>query len=144
MHELKLAALDPEDLQVVSACVQDAVTRVGDIDWRPREKRLFLTLNRFVWETAERRDRGYERRRSVLHVARVLSVRSSRIRRDAPDGVLSLLTVRFEPGEAPSGRIVLEFAGGGALAAEVECIEVGLADLGPAWATEHRPEHEAG
>ena len=28
MHELKLAALDPEDLQVVSACVQDAVTRV--------------------------------------------------------------------------------------------------------------------
>jgi hypothetical protein len=144
MDQLKLAALDADDLQVLAAHLQDAVLKVGDIDWRPREKRLLLTLNRFVWEKAGDDAGAFERRRSVLHFARVEAVRSSRIRRDAPDAVLSLLTVLFEPGEAPAGRIVLEFSGGGAIAAEVECIEAGLADLGAAWSTPHRPVHEAG
>jgi hypothetical protein len=142
MEQLKLAALDAEDLGVLAAHLQDAVMKVGDIDWRPREKRLVLTLNRFVWEKAGAGDRSFERRRAMLHFARVEAVRSTRIRRDAPDAVLSLLTVRFEPGEAPAGRVVLEFSGGGALAAEVECIEAGLADLGAAWATASRPAHE--
>jgi hypothetical protein len=144
MEQLKLAALDAEDLGVLAAHLQDAVMKVGDIDWRPREKRLVLTLNRFVWEKAGADARSFERRRAMLHFARVEAVRSTRIRRDAPDAVLSLLTVRFEPGEAPAGRVVMEFSGGGALAAEVECIEAGLADLGAAWATASRPAHETG
>jgi hypothetical protein len=144
MEQLKLAALDEEDLAVVAAHAQDAVLKVRDIDWRPREKRLVITLNRFAWEKAKEGARDYERRRAALHFSRVEAVRSTRIRRDDPDAVLSLLTVRFEPGEAPAGRIVLEFSGGGAVAAEVECIEAGLADLGAAWSTASKPAHEAG
>ena len=33
------------------------------------------------------------------------------------------------------------FSGGAALRLEVECLEVELADLGPAWATECCPAH---
>ncbi len=144
MDALKLAALDEEDLKVISACLQDAVLKVGDIDWRPREKRLTLVLNRFVWEKADGRGRGGERRRSVLHFARVEALRSHRIRRDARDAVLSLLAIGFEPTEAPAGRLYLEFAGGGRICADVECIEAGLADLGAAWKTENRPAHQIG
>lgn len=139
---LKLAALDAEDLVVLSAHVQDAVLHVGEIDWRPREKRLVLTLNRFAWEKAITGGADLERRRAVLHFARVLDVKAARIRRDAPDAVLALLALRFEENDAPAGIVTLEFAGGGALRLEVECIEAGLADLGAAWSTGNRPTHE--
>jgi hypothetical protein len=142
MDALKLAALDAEDLQVVAAHLQDAVLTIGDIDWRPREKRLVLIVNRFAWEAADREGKGYERRRTLVHFARVEAVRSTKIRRGVPDAVLSLLTIRFEPGDAPAGRILLDFSGGGAICLDVECIEASLADLGAAWSTEHRPVHQ--
>ena len=45
----KLAALDAEDLAVVSAHVQDAVVRVGDLLWSPTERRFGLVMNRYAW-----------------------------------------------------------------------------------------------
>jgi hypothetical protein len=141
MDTLKLAALDEEDLAVVSACVQDAVLKVGDVDWRPREKRLLVNLRRFCWESGAAPRQNFERHLACLHFARVERVKSCNIRRDDPDAVLSLLALRFEPGEAPGGTVSLLFSGGGELRAEVECLEVGLTDLGAAWATERRPEH---
>ena len=143
MPDLKLLALDAEDLAVVSAHLQDSVVKVGDISWRPKERRLVLALNRFVWEGAGAgRRRTYERRRACLHFARVGSVKAARIRPDLADAVLELLAIRFEPTDAPAGVIELVFAGGGTIRLQVECIEAGLADLGAAWSTEHRPEHE--
>ena len=37
---LKLLALDDEDLAVISACVQDAVLKVGDLSYLPKERRF--------------------------------------------------------------------------------------------------------
>jgi hypothetical protein len=142
MQTLKLAALDAEDLKVIAAHVQDAVCKVGDVEWIPREKRVILQLNRFVWETADRKDRGFERRRAALHFSRVEAVKSTKIRREAPEAVLNLLTVRFEETDAPAGHVFLEFSGGGCLRLDVECIEAGLADLGAAWETANLPLHE--
>lgn len=141
MDRLKLAALDADDLKVIAAHVQDAVGRVGDIIWRPREKRLTMELNRFAWETANG-GRSYERHRALLHFARVEAVKASHVRRDAPEAVVNLLTIRFEPAEAPAGRIFLEFSGGGSMRLDVECIEASLADIGGAWATESLPIHD--
>ena len=141
---LRLLALDAEDLAVVSAHVQDAVLRVGDVLWLPSERRFVMSMNRFAWETRpERRffSRRYERRRAVLHFDRVLSVASSGVEIARPDAVLALLAVTFEPGDAPSGDVLLAFAGGAAIRLSVECIEATLADLGPAWATAHAPRH---
>jgi len=56
----------------------------------------------------------------------------SSIPRDGADTVLNLLAVEFAEGAAPSGAVTLLFSGGGALRLEVECLEVELADLGPA------------
>lgn len=140
MSNLKLAALDEEDLSVLSAHLQDAVAKVGDVEWHPRDKKLILQLNRFVWEKAED-GRTFERRRACLHFSRVEAVKAVRIRQDARDAVISILAVRFEATDPPAGRIYLDLAGGGCLRLEVECIEAGLADLGAAWSTEHRPDH---
>ena len=141
MTMLKLAALDADDLTVISACMQDSVLKTGEIAFAPAEQRLVLPVNRFAWEKSGDRLSIPERRRSVLHFDRVAAVKSTNIDRSSPDTVLSILAIRFEPSEAPAGTVEVTFAGGGALKFDVECIEAQLADLGPAWAAKGKPKH---
>ena len=142
MDRLKLIAMDADDLSVISAYCQDAVLKSGDIEYFPAEGRLVVAMNRFVWETSLGKKKLFERRRSVLHFARVTKVSALGIDRRKKDQVLSLLAVTFSQGEVPSGTVELVFAGGMAMRVEVECIETQLADLAAAWQTESRPEHE--
>lgn len=145
MDLLKLVALDEEDLAIISAHVQDAVLKVRDLTFLQQEKRFALAMNRFAWEREKRAlfRRKHERHYSVLHFERVLAARSAGIRMDKPDEVLSLLAVRFVPGEPPSGTIELLFSGDAAVQLDVECIEARLADTGAAWDTPIRPRHRA-
>jgi hypothetical protein len=140
---LKLAALDAEDLQIISAQLQDAVLTIENIRYLPRQQKLALVANRFDWEDAETKDRPpYRRRLTGVQFARVKSVRSRNIRRDSKDAVLVLLSVVFTAGEPPAGEIVLSFAGGGDMRLDVECIEVMLQDLGLEWQTGAKPVHD--
>ena len=142
MTDLKLVALDSEDLAVVSAHMQDSVFKVADIAWSPREEQFSIAANRFVWEDAGTKRKGFERRRAALAFKRVLAVRSVGINRDNRDEVLSLLAVRFEQkGDGPDGTIELALAGTATIALDVECIEVQLADIGGAWETGSKPRH---
>jgi len=145
MELLKLAALDEEDLNIISAHVQDAVMKVGEITYQKREKRFTLAMRRFVWENKGQgfffRRQPHQRRLSALSFDRVLTVRSAGIDMAKPEEVLSLLAVRFLPGETPSGTVELDFSGGATIQLEVECIEARLSDLGAAWETPVRPRH---
>lgn len=147
MDELKLMALDAEDLGIVSAHVQDAVFKPAGIEYLPRLSTFALVVNRFVWEKAGEikkagKAKGYERRRAVLSLRRVLSVRSIGFARGDDETVLSLLALRFTPrGKGPEGTLELTLAGEATIALEVECIEVQLADTGGAWETAFRPRH---
>ncbi len=95
---MKLAALDPDDLEVVSAHLQDAVMRVGDIRWLKRERKLALVANRYDHlSVAGSSDRG-ERRLCGLQFSRVERVAASNIRMDDKTAILSLLAITFEPG----------------------------------------------
>jgi len=134
---LKFVVLDEEDLEVVSAHLQDAVLKVGDVHWRPQENRVVVALNRFDWEAAQNGEPEYRRRRTALRFERVLSCKC----RDIGDTVLNLLAVEFAETDAPAGTVTLTFSGGGALRLEVECLEAELADLGPSWPTGARPVH---
>jgi len=143
MSQLKLVALDTEDLEIISAHVQDAVTKVGDLSYTAKEKRFLVPLNRFVWENGTRifRQRN-ERRQSVLHFDGVTAVKTAGISREKGEDVLSLLAVRFEPGaDAPAGVIELTFSGEAAIRLHVDYIEARIADLGGAWEALGRPRH---
>ena len=144
MDQLKLAALDEEDLQVLSAHVQDAVITVADIRYLPKEKKAVFIMNRFVWDKeADKRSKEHERRRSALAVSRVTGMKAQNIQQDAKGAVLELLAVTFTAeGEAPAGQIQLAFAGGASIQLDVECIEAQLSDLGAAWSTPNLPQHD--
>jgi hypothetical protein len=133
---LRLLAMDAEDLEVVSAALQDAVLKVGDIQYERQARRLTLSLNRFRWEGGRR-----ERVRAALQIGSVESVQTRRVRSSAKDAVLELLAVGFEPGEPPSGVITFAFAGGGDLRTAVECVDVVLVDVSQPWPTPRAPGH---
>lgn len=129
---LRLRAEAAEDLPVLSALVQDAVFQSQDMAWQGKKRRFAVLLNRFRWEdraAAEAAGRGYERVRSLLVVDGVLAVRSMGFDRGAKDLVLSLLSLDWAAGVDGAGVLTLVLAGDGALALEVEALEVTLQDV---------------
>jgi hypothetical protein len=133
---LRLLAEDEEDLAVISAALQDAVAKVGDIHYEASARRLTIAANRYRWEAAG------ERVRTALQLGDVLSVKTRKVRREARDAVIEILAVVFEPSEPPGGAITIALAGGGELRCEVECIDAVLADVSAPWPTRKTPAHE--
>lgn len=146
MTPLKLIALDHDDLQIISAHLQDAVVKVGEMTYLPRQKRFAMIVNRFDWQHAitagEQKKTSDRRLRTALRFERVLAAKVQGIDLKAKASVLSLLAIGFEVGPVPpAGAVTLVFAGGGAIRLDIECIEAELSDLGAAWRTKRRPQH---
>ena len=127
---LKLIALDPDDLAVISAHVQDARLQVGDIIWRQAEKRLVVGISRLDWEQTLAGETSPRRLIAALRFDRVLACKSRNIDLGRQETALELLGIEFYPGDTPSGSAVLLFSHGGALRLDVECLECELTDLG--------------
>lgn len=170
MEELKLFALDKDDIEVVSAHVQDALVKVADIFWQPREHRFVMALNRFDWMnvvdvvgakttkvvsakvvpaevvTANLVNKNadtpdYRRCRTALRFERVIACKCRGFDQANKSATLNLLAVEFAERDAPAGTITLTFSGGGAIRLEVECLEAELADLGEVYAAVACPDH---
>ena len=142
MTDLKLLALDTEDLAVLSAHVQDAVVRVVDMGYARGDKRFALLMNRYDWTEDKPRSKGL-RKRSGLHFDRVQSVAYAGFDPASAEGVLNLLALSFIPSpDGVSGVVEITFAGGGTVRLTVEVLEARLADLGAAWAAAAKPGHK--
>ena len=133
---LRLLAEDADDLHIISAALQDANMRPGDIVWEPSARRVTLALSRFCWEC------GGTRVMAAMQFGDVIAVKSRRLPR-GPEHALELLAMDFEPGEAPGGRVTLMFAGGGDLRIDVECLDAVLTDLSERWPAKVAPTHLA-
>lgn len=129
---LRLRAETAEDLAVISALTQDAIGQTSEIAWMPRHRRFAMLLNRFRWEddaAARRQGRPFERVQALLSIEGTLRARANGIDPRDRDLVLSLLAIRFEPGEDGAGVLRLALAGDGEIALDVECLEVVLTDV---------------
>ena len=133
-HEepLRLMAADQDDLAILSALVQDAVFPASEMRWLRAERRFAILLNRFRWEdvdAATLRKRPVERVQALLVIDDVMAVKVQGVQPGDADSVLSLLAIVFEPGEDGTGRLILTFAGDGAVALDVEAINLALKDV---------------
>ncbi|WP_297802751.1 DUF2948 family protein [uncultured Brevundimonas sp.] len=133
---LRLLAEDADDLQIISAALQDAILRPVDIRWERKARRLTIVLSRFCWEC------GGTRVMSAMQFGDVQAVKSRRLPR-APESALELLALDFMPTENPSGQVIMMFAGGGDLRVDVECLDAVLTDLSDRWPARLAPEHPA-
>jgi hypothetical protein len=145
MSALKLLAFDEEDLQVVSAHLQDALLRGEDMTWQRAGRRFVALFNRFDWEQALEDDPGsgrlFERCRCALRFDKVEAIKVRNMRPGEKGQVLELLAITYTPLEAPAGRIEMVFSGNRSIRLDVECIEAEVTDLGQSWKTQRRPEH---
>lgn len=140
---LRLMAGDAEDLGVLSACFQDAVAKLGDFAYLPEQRRFAFVANRFLWERAGPGLTGpFARVRAGAHFDDVVAAQFQHLRADAPDAVVELLSIRFEPGEDGAGLIMLDFAGGGAVRLQVESVNAYMSDISEPWRTRAKPKHE--
>ena len=142
-QKLRLKAVDGEDLAVLSAFLQDALVAVGDIAYRPEERRFLLVANRFRWEAMPCEEESqlgdgdcFERIHSGLRFENVVAVKSRGL--DALDAaqLLELLAI-----EAEQGAYTLVFAADVAIRIEIAAPLCYLEDIGEPWPTKWRPKH---
>ena len=129
---LRLKAEDADDLAAISAVLQDSVLPVSEMAWQAQERRFGLLANRFRWEDADaaaRAGRPQERVQSMLVIDGVLRVRRSGFDPRDKDQVISLLSISFDPAEDGAGCLTLTLAGDGAIAVDVECVDLSLTDV---------------
>ena len=136
MSKLRLKAETQADLEIIAAAVQDAILRVGEINYDLRGRSLTLRMTRFQHES----DKA-ARAQSGLRFDGVLGVRTRGIDRSDPEAMAVLLNIVFNETDKPAGAISLIFAGGGELQADVECLDVTLADVTDARQTDKLPLH---
>ena len=126
---LNIAALDDEDLKVLSALVQDAVFPITEMQWDAKARRFGLLVNRFRWELPSSAATRPERVQSVLAFENVQKIASQGIDRADKDLVLSILSVDFSQTDETGGDLTVQLAGDGAIKLTVEALECRLKDV---------------
>lgn len=142
---LNLGAMDADDLKVIAALAQDAVFPTTEMKYDRKARRFALLINRFRWEDKAQGRHAPERVQAVLAFDNVLGVATQGLERGEADTVLSLLTMEWEAGEAPAGKLVLTLAGDGAIRLDCEALEATLKDVTRPYAAPSRktPSHES-
>ena len=137
---LKLRARDADDLQVLSACLQDAILPIGDMTWERPARRFIMVANRFCWERVDDRDEAFDRINCGVVFDAVNAVKLRRIDRQDRGLMLSLLAITLEP--QPGGvALTLMCADNRDIRLEAERIAIQLEDFDGPWPTTNRPTH---
>lgn len=138
---LRLKIQDAEDLAVASTLLQDAVLPMKETSWQPDLNRFGMLVNRFRWEDKTRAEKGrrpYERVQSMLVIDCVQKVSSMGIDHANKDQIISILSVEYN-----NNKVTFILAGDGALALDVECLDITLKDVTKPYAaiSKSAPKH---
>jgi hypothetical protein len=141
---LKLLAKDVEDVQVMSAVLQDAIVPACDMTFHKKEASFVMEVQRFKWDGMNPRlPRAandvdvYERISCAVEVQGVQQVQFSGMNPNDPAAMFELLALRLE-----GDHLYFIFAGEGQMRLTLADWSMKLADFGEAWPTTHCPSHE--
>ena len=129
---LYIGAIDPADIEVMSAFLQDAVVPVSEMKWRKQHRQLAVLLNRFRWEDkdhAQQQSRPVERVQSLLVIDHVRHIASIGIDRSTPKAALALLSLSYQEGEGALEDVQLTFSGSAAIKIQISALEISLRDV---------------
>jgi hypothetical protein len=151
---LKLRAADAEDVQVISAVLQDSITPVCDMAYLADEKRFVMVAQRLRRETGKDGACG-ERICSALTVMGVTAIKTQGIDAAQSERMLDLLAIMLEgngsdnrpEGDGPQSKsMTLVFAGGARLRLDLGGKggnwTAALEDFGDTWPAQCAPCHE--
>ena len=139
---LKLLALNDDDLKVLSAHLQDSIILVKDMIFLKKNKTFLMMVNRFMWEDVERGIfRENKRIRCAVKFENVFEVKSRNISQKKQDKILELLSIDSEV-KNNKKELLITFAGNNEIILIVEEINILLDDVGLPWKVKHVPKHE--
>ena len=140
---LKLIAKTEEDLKVISAYLQDAITDISGIANLKKNKIFLMQLNRFMWEDAEKGVfRKNKRIRTILKFENVINAHSKNINQSKNNKFLDFLTIESKLMPDNNYEMKIVFAGDSIIKVRAEVIEVTLDDQGESWDTKNIPKHK--
>lgn len=137
---LKVLVEDAEDLQVIAACLQDALIPLSGIKYDPALKQFYLVANRFCWECEPETVGGntyHARVAAGLAFHHVKNVQKKGLNLDQHHELVNLLTIH----NSEKGCIHLIFSGGSEIKLEVDNLCCHLKDMDEPYPTSNQPKH---
>jgi hypothetical protein len=141
---LRLRACDQDDLQIIAACLQDALIPLREMAFMAKERRFMAAFNRFQWERLSDPTDAADLTlcQSVLRIDHVDHVQYRGLDGELDGVKFELLTIIAESGEAGGFWITLLFAGDVALRLQVRELALALEDFGESTPASNTPKHD--
>tara|TARA_B100001123_G_scaffold99459_1_gene114784 strand:- start:464 stop:913 length:450 start_codon:yes stop_codon:yes gene_type:complete len=142
-NNIKLIGKSYEDLEVISAYIQDSIVEVKDIVFLEQNRIFIMIINRFKWENVEKINLKENKRiRCAIKFEEVLKVKSKKINQKNKNKRLECLAIKCSEILNNNYEIKIFFAGDGIITLISEAIEVVMHDLGKAWNVANIPKHK--
>lgn len=138
---LRMIAEDEDDLQVIAACLQDALVPLSGMEYDQGAKQFHLVANRFCWECAPEvveRDSFYTRVPVGLAFHHVTEIKTKDLDLQNKNELVNLLTIH----DQNKNCIHLIFSGGTEIRLTVDKISCHLKDVDEPYPTPNKPSHE--
>jgi len=141
---LRLRACDQDDLQIIAACLQDALVPLREMAYMANERRFMAAFHRFQWERLSEPDDLDDLTlcQSVLRVDHVGAVQYRGLDSELDGQKFELLTITAEPVSTGGAHVTLLFAGDAALRLQVDDVVLLLEDFGEPWSATVVPTHD--
>ena len=142
-NNIKLIGKSYEDLEVISAYIQDSIVEVKDIVFLEQNRIFIMIINRFKWENVEKINLKENKRiKCAIKFEEVLKVKSKKINQKNKNKRLECLAIKCSEILNNNYEIKIFFAGDGIITLISEAIEVVMHDLGKAWNVANIPKHK--
>lgn len=150
MENLKLRAEDIEDITIISAYLQDAITMMNDITFQRQSHLFVMMLNRYIWENRcpdtgkvlSDTDMPCSRIRTGLHFEDVIKISSQNIATTLKDHPMELLAIEAVKNADDLYIVDFIFSGEGIIRLHCEALSVHMQDIGAPWPAKCHPKHE--
>ena len=143
IERLNLIGENEEDLNIMSAYLQDSIVLTKDIIFLKKNKSFIMMANRFMWEDAEKGLlREAKRIRTAIKFENVIKVKSKNITHKKKIDTLEFLAMKCNKDGGKNKKIKIFFSGNSAIILILEAIEIVMNDLGDPWNVQFVPKHE--
>lgn len=137
---LRMVAEDEDDLQIIAACLQDALVPLSGMDYDQETGRFHLVANRFCWECIPEvleGDSFYQRVPTGLSFHHVKEIKKKDLDLHNKHELINLLTIH----DQDDNCIQLIFSGGAEIKLTVDKISCHLKDVDEPYHTLNKPSH---
>ncbi len=136
---LKLLAIQPLDLEVLSSYLQDGLLSVSSLDYDSKNGRFSCLVNRFCWETIDHKkdQNSYYRVHTGLCFSEVLEVHLRGFHQSSSRRILNILSLTM-----PSkNHVHFLFSDDHEIRIKIQDLYCQFADLDHPWPTSKKPTH---